>query len=376
MEAVTRVLVTGASSFLGLNFRQVWRRREGASELLLYDRIEPREVLARHLATTDSVCHFEAVYRAADPAEFESVNVEITRQLVAGLEAAGRRAAVVYASSTRVGDGTPYGQSRHAAELLLEEYAARSSAPVTLLRIPNEFGKWCPPHGPSVVATFCHQVARGEDVEVHTPDHILTLAYVDDIISTVIKTLERPPASLHYATAEPTFSVTVGELAGKICDFAESRRDLVVPDLADGLTRRLYATYLSHLEGPRFVYPLATHNDARGELAEYFKSPHFGQIFISRTRPGIIRGNHYHDTKVEKFCVLEGEALIRFRQVVTDERVDHRVTGEDFRVVDIPPGWTHSIENVGSKDLVVLFWASEIFAPDHPDTYPCEVLNA
>lgn len=370
-----RLLITGASGFLGLNLRQVSKRREGAPELMLYDRVQPREVLAGYLADADAVCHFEAVHRTAEPSEFESVNVGITRDVVMGLEAAGKRAAVVYASSERAGEATPYGQSRRSAEELLKAYAFRTSAPVSLMRLPNEFGKWCPPDGPSVVATFCHRLARGCDIEVRDPGHCLTLAYVDDIVATVEDALAAPTPGARFLPVKPTFQITVGELAERVQAFAGSRQDLTVPDLSDGLNRRLYATYLSHLEGPSFVYPLQKRTDPRGELAEFFKSPHFGQIFVSRTRPGITRGNHYHDTKVEKFCILNGEALIRFRQVVTGERVDHRVCGDEFRVVDIPPGWTHSIENVGNADLIVLFWASEIFDPEASDTHPCEVLN-
>jgi len=376
MAEVKRVLVTGASGFLGLNLRQALGRRVGGPEVLVYDRTMPRETLAQHLASADAACHFEAVYRPVDPAEFEAINLGLTRELVAGLEASGRRAGVIYASSTRSGDATPYGKSRRRAEEILEDYARRTGAAVTLLRLPNEFGKWDRPDHNSVVATFCYRLARGLEIEVREPGRVLNLAYVDDIVDTVVRNLESPAPGARIAAVEPTFSITVGELAEKVRRFAESRRDLALPDFADGLTRRLYATYLAYLEGPAFVYPLLKRSDPRGELAEYFKSPHLGQIFVSRTRPGITRGNHYHDTKVEKFCVLDGEALIRFRHVVTGERVDHRVAGEEFRVVDIPPGWTHSIENVGATDLIVLFWASETFDPENPDTFPCEVLNA
>lgn len=302
-----RVLVTGASDFLGLNLRQVLGRCEGGPQLLLYDRAQPRELLAGHLAVADAVCHFEVVHRPADPAEFDAVNAGLTREVVAGLEAAGRGAAVVYASSTRAGEPTPYGRSRRTAEELLEGYAKRTSAAVTLLRLPNEFGKWCRPDHASVVATFCHRIARGQEVVVHDPGSVLTLAYADDIVSAVVRALESRAPGARPAAVEPTFCITVGELAERIKGFAAGRRDLTIPDFADGLTRRLYATYLSYLEGPDFAYPLLKRSDARGELAEYFKSPHFGQVFVSRTRPGITRGNHYHDTKSEKFCVLEGK---------------------------------------------------------------------
>jgi len=370
-----RVLVTGASDFLGLNLRQALKRRADSFAVVPFDRTEPVGELTRLLAGADAVCHLDAVYRSNDPSEFETVNVGLTRGIIARLEAAGNRPAIVYASSTRSGDPTPYGQSRLAAEKLLEGYAQRTLASLTVLRLPNEFGKWCRPDHASVVATFCHRVAHGQEPEVHDSGHMLSLAYIDDIVGAVVRALETPLPGTHLASVEPTFSITVGELAGKIRGFASTRQNLIVPNFADDLTRRLYATYLSYLDGPQFSYALSKRSDARGELAEYFKSSCFGQVFVSRTRPGITRGNHYHDTKTEKFCILDGEALIRFRHMVTGERVKHRVKGEEFRVVDIPPGWTHSIENVGATDLIVLFWASEIFDPEHPDTFCSEVLN-
>lgn len=371
-----RVLVTGASDFLGVNLRQALGRRRDSYEVTLFDRADTKQELNNLLADVDAVCHFETVYRTANPEEFESVNVGLTRVVVEGLQAARRGAELIYASSVRSGEPTPYGRSRQSAEKLLEAYAKQTSAPVTVVRIPNEFGKWCRPDHVSVVATFCHRIARGDEIEVWEPGHTLKLAYVDDIMASIMDALEVPIPDLRFIEVEPTFSITVGELANRIKGFAASRRDLIVPDFADGLTRRLYATYLSYLDGESFAYPLPKRCDSRGELAEYFKSPHLGQIFLSRTRPGVTRGNHYHDTKAEKFCVLAGEALIRFRHMVTDEYVEHRVKGEEFRVVDIPPGWTHSIENVGITDLIVLFWASEPFDPNRPDTFASEVLNA
>ena len=163
--------------------------------------------------------------------------------------------------------------------------------------------------------------------------------------------------------------MTLGRLAELIRSFRESRQSLQVPDLGDVFTRKLYGTYLSYLASDDFAYSLDKKCDPRGCLAEFVKSPVFGQLFVSRTKPGITRGNHYHHTKTEKFLVVQGEAVVRFRHILSGGVIEYRVCGDDFRVVDIPTGYTHAIENIGSGELVTLFWASEVFDASHPDTY-------
>jgi UDP-2-acetamido-2,6-beta-L-arabino-hexul-4-ose reductase len=185
---------------------------------------------------------------------------------------------------------------------------------------------------------------------------------------------EATPTGLNVKSVTPTYRVTLGELADRIASFREVRHRLMVPDLQDRLNRCLYATYLSYLNEGAFSYALETRSDARGALAELLKSDHFGQIFISRTKPGVTRGNHYHDSKVEKFCVLEGEARIRLRRILDGKVCEYEVKGSDFKIVDIPPGYAHSIENVGKTEMIVLFWADEIFDQENPDTYASKVL--
>jgi len=177
-----------------------------------------------------------------------------------------------------------------------------------------------------------------------------------------------------WPQVSPTFQITLGELAARISSFREVRNNLKIPDFGDDLNRCLYATYLSHLSPSDFAYSLDRKTDSRGSLAEFVKFQSGGQIFVSRTSPGVTRGNHYHHTKTEKFLVLEGQAVVRFRAVQGTQVIEHRVDGRDFRVIDIPPGYAHSIENLGNGDLVTLFWANEVFDPLRPDTYFIPVL--
>jgi UDP-2-acetamido-2,6-beta-L-arabino-hexul-4-ose reductase len=262
------------------------------------------------------------------------------------------------------------------AEVALAEWVGRSGGRIIVFRLRNVFGKWCRPNYNSVTATFCHNIAHDLPIAISDPKRELELVYIDDVVAAFVGCLDDAAASgYEQRDVKTSYRVTLGELAGKIRSFRESRRSLVLPSFDDEFSRRLYATFLSYLDGSDFSYRLEQRSDARGSLAEFIKQSHFGQVFVSRTKPGFTRGNHFHHTKTEKFLVVEGEAIIRFRQILSGEIIEHRVCGQDFKVVDIPPGYAHSIENVGTTELVTLFWASEIFDPTKLDTYPMTVIK-
>ena len=285
------------------------------------------------------------------------------------------RPVIVLSSSYQAAQDNPYGRSKLAAEQALEDYVARTGTPAVIYRLPGVFGKWCRPNYNSVVATFCHNIARDLPITISDPARVVELVYVDDVVAQFMTHLENRPPGVTRGEVRPTFSASLGELADRIRALRAMRQTLEVADASDPFTRRLLGTFTSYLPPTDLAYPLEQRTDPRGTLAELLKSPHFGQMFVSRTHPGVTRGNHYHDLKVEKFCVLEGEAVIRFRPILGDEVTEHRVSGTDFKVVDIPPGMTHSIENVGTTEMIVLFWASEILDREHPDTYFSEVLH-
>ena len=226
-----------------------------------------------------------------------------------------------------------------------------------------------------MVATFCHNVARDLPIAVSDPTREVELVYIDDIVRAFIGVMDGrvPVSDGKYCLAEPTHRISLGALAETIQGFRDSRVSLTVPDMSSPFLRALYATYISYLPADSFAYALRQRIDSRGELAELLKSRHLGQIFVSRTRAGIARGHHYHDTKVEKFVVLEGDAMIRLRHILGEDVIEYPVCGREFRVVNIPPGYTHSIENIGQNDLIVVFWAAEIFDPNIPDTFGMKV---
>ncbi len=424
------VLVTGSRGFIGKNLI-AWLAQETDVQVLEFDLEHTQSELAERLAVADLVYHLAGVNRPQSVEEFHTGNVELTAQICELLLRNGRVTPIVFSSSIQAELDNPYGVSKRWAEAVLADYAQRSSAAVAIFRLSNVFGKWCRPHYNSVVATFCYQIAHDLPITISDPSREVPLVHVDDVVQAFLEageeitrqksevkgqrsevrkrrdTLHFSPlaikdlpltagnpsrATLVYCEARPIYTVTLGRLADLIRSFRASRQTLVAPDLSDPFVYKLYGTYLSYLEPSDFAYDLTQRTDARGALAEFIKSPAFGQIFVSRTRPGVTRGNHFHHTKAEKFLVLEGEAVIRLRAIrnqrtgvggqrseVGDqgaegggqgvEVVEYRVSGRDFRVVDIPPGYTHSIENVGDGELVTLFWASEVFDSDKSDTY-------
>jgi len=376
-----KVLVTGAKGFVGRNL-VVMLGKQPDVEVVGYDLGDSPSLLDEGLATADVIFHLAGVNRPEKIEDYATGNTGFTQKLCDQLQSIGRKPTIIFSSSVQAVLDNPYGASKRRAEEALLNYSKQTGARVVLFRLKNVFGKWCRPNYNSVVATFCHNIVRNLPVSISDRANEVNLVYVDDVCKAMTEAaglLPKPPNHLRiaadsaYADIVPLFKITLGDLVDAIHSFKDSRSSLQVPAFDNPLTARLYATYLSYLEGKDFVYSLDIKADNRGSLAEFLKSPSFGQIFISRARPGITRGNHYHNTKAEKFCVVQGEALIRFRNIQGDEIIEYAVSGGEYRVVDIPPGYTHSIENVGDGELVTLFWANQVFDPEKPDTYFEEV---
>jgi UDP-2-acetamido-2,6-beta-L-arabino-hexul-4-ose reductase len=368
---VKTVLITGAKGFIGRNLAAHLKLRDDV-RLLAYDLDNTAAELRRWAGEADVIFHLAGVNRPQNLAEFESGNAGSIEELCRILGQLGRAPQVILSSSIQAELDNPYGVSKRHAEMVLQQFAAQSGAVIAIFRFKNVFGKWCRSNYNSVVATFCHNMARDLPIEVSDPSRELELVHVDDVIAALLAEMDRPGPYEHGIVAPDRISayrLTLGDLAGRIQSFREMQQSLGTPDFSVRFNRQLYATYLSYVEPARAEYGLTAKCDDRGNLAEFIKSPWFGQIFVSRTRPGVTRGNHYHHAKTEKFLVLSGEGVIRFRQIEGTEIQAFRVRGEDYRVVDILPGYTHSITNVGATELITLFWADEVFDPDRPDTY-------
>lgn len=365
------VLVTGSRGFIGQNLI-VWLQRLPDLQVLEFDQEHTLADLTERLATADLIYHLAGVNRPQTVEEFRAGNVDLTAQMCDLLLRAGRATPIVLSSSIQAELDNPYGVSKRQAEEVLADYARRSGARVVIFRLTNVFGKWSRPNYNSVVATFCHNIAHDLPITISDQARELGFIHVDDVIRCFLGEVQGSRSKVQgevvYLEAGPSYTVSLGRLAELLRSFRDSRQSLVVPDFSDPFAHKLYGTFLSYLAPDDFAYDLTKRTDPRGSLAEFVKSEPFGQIFVSRTKPGITRGNHYHHKKTEKFLVLEGEAIIRFRHIKSDDVIEYRVTGEDYRVLDIPTGYTHSIENVGESVLVTLFWASEVFDPERPDT--------
>jgi UDP-2-acetamido-2,6-beta-L-arabino-hexul-4-ose reductase len=365
------VLVTGAKGFIARNLAARLRQREDIT-LLEYDLDNTETELRDALHRAEVIFHLAGVNRPLNPAEFKKGNADFTEAIIRMLREMRCSPRIIFSSSIQAAFDNPYGNSKRQAEEAIREYGVQTGSKVIAFRLKNVFGKWSRPNYNTVVATFCHNIAHELPIQVNDPNLSLELVHVDDVIEAFLQEFD-DPKSWDSLLAEPdpipSYTLKLGDLAGRIQCFHDMRHTLRVPDFSVRFNQQLYATYLSYVQPAKWEYNLERKTDNRGNLAEFIKSSFFGQIFVSRTKPGVTRGNHYHHTKTEKFFVLQGEGLIRFRQIETKEIIEYRVKGEEYRVVDIPPGYTHSITNVGSTEMITLFWASEIFDPDRPDTY-------
>jgi UDP-2-acetamido-2,6-beta-L-arabino-hexul-4-ose reductase len=366
------ILITGAEGFVGRNLR-VTLEAAGTAKVLVCDVDTSRADLFRDLALADVVVHLAGINRPQSVGEFAEGNAGFTDVICSQLEALNRNPTILFSSSVQAALDNPYGQSKREAEERLKQYAARTGAAVSIFRFTNIFGKWCRPNYNSVVATFCHNVAHELPLVISDPAKEMDLVYIDDVVKSIVARIEEVGGNFSlvvtYPEVSPVHRITLGALADLIRSFRESRKTLVLPDVGDPFIHALYSTYLTYLDPVDFGYGLNTRTDNRGDLAEFVRTRSAGQMFVSRTHPGITRGHHFHHTKTEKFLVVEGEAIIRFRPIQGVEITERKVSGGRWEVVDIPPGNSHSIENVGKTELVTLFWASEPFDPDKPDTY-------
>ena len=368
-----KILITGATGFLGKNVAAQLRNM-GYQDIYAYTRESTMEDLELYTKECEFVFHFAGVNRTTNTEDFKIDNSGLTESLVRLLQTNGNKAPILFSSSIQVNNNSPYAESKRFSEMLLHSHSEINKSSVLIYRLPNLFGKWSKPNYNSVVSTFCYNIARGKPIHIHDEERIVTLNYIDDVVGEFISALNYiKDEKCDYYVVPKTYRISLQKLADKIKKFKRNRETLIMPSLASRFDRALYATYLSYIENDKFSYQLKKQTDERGWLAEFIKSESMGQFFISKTGKGITRGNHWHHTKVEKFLVIKGEAIIKFRQVGIDQYIEYKVNGEKPEVVDVPAGYAHSIENIGEDELITLFWASEIFNPEKTDTYYMEV---
>lgn len=368
-----KILVTGSRGFVGKNLIAELRNR-GYEDILEYTRDADKSLLEEYTKECEFVYHLAGVNRPKDEKEFMEGNFGFTSELLELLKKYNNEAPVLITSSIQAKRDNPYGKSKKAGEDLLFAYNRETGAKVLVYRLANLFGKWSRPNYNSAVSTFCHNIARDIEIQVNDPDVDLSLSYIDDVVKEFINAMEgNPTQAEEFCIVPVVHNVKLGKVAELIKSFRDNREDLFIADMKDPFTKKLYSTYLSYLPEDKFSYELKMNVDNRGSFTEFVKSPERGQVSINVSKSGITKGNHWHHTKNEKFLVVSGEGLIKFRNIGSDEVIEYRVSGDKLEAVDIPTGYTHNIINVGDTDLVTVMWANETFDPENPDTYFLEV---
>lgn len=368
-----KVVITGANGFVGKNLSAELARNE-KNEVIKITRQSSPEEINQALQSADFVFHLAGVNRPETEDEFQTGNVDTLRSMLKALALNEKKPPIVFSSTIQAALDNPYGRSKREAEEVLVKFGKENGNEVMIYRLPNLFGKWSRPNYNTVIATFCHKVARNEEIQVNDPSIELTLNYIDDIMDEFKRALEGNPTIIDSEYTVPnTYQVTLGRIAELIKSFKEDRDRRSLPQLDDAFEKALYSTYLSFLPEEEFSYPLTMHTDDRGSFTEFLKTPDRGQVSINVSKPGITKGNHWHHTKNEKFLVVSGKGVIRFRQPDEEKVIEYFVSGDKLEVVDIPVGYTHNIENLGDTDMVTVMWVNEIFDPNRPDTYFLEV---
>ena len=392
------ILVTGAKGFTGKNLVENLKNiRDGKNktrpniiidEIFEFDIDTDKALLDEYCRQADFVFNIAGVNRPKDEAEFMSGNFGFAGELLNTLEKYGNKCPVMLSSSlqaTLIGRyNGEYGKSKLAGENLFFEYSERTGAEVYVFRFPNLFGKWCRPNYNSAVATFCNNIANDLPIQVNDRNIKLTLLYIDDLVEEMLNCLERKPNRCNYDGLEiipdnsgkfcyvpTTHDVTLGEIVDLLGTFKAQPNTLVMPEIPCGsFAKKLYSTYLSYLPVEKTVFDLKMNCDNRGSFTELMKTADCGQFSVNISKPGITKGQHWHNTKWEFFIVVSGHGLIQERKIGTDEIMEFEVSGDKIQAVHMLPGYTHNIINLSeTENLVTVMWANEQFDPNHPDTF-------
>ena len=380
-----KILITGAKGFVGKNLSAELKNiRDGKDksfsltndlEICEFDIDTDKSLLDGFCRDCDFVFNLAGVNRPQNEEDFMNGNFGFASELLDTLKKYNNTCPVMLSSSIQAELQNPYGISKKAGEDLFFEYGRETGAEILIYRFPNVFGKWCRPNYNSAVATFCNNIANDLPITVNDRNHKMTLVYIDDVVAELINALTGNETKDGEFCRVPTeHSVTLGEIVDLLYLFKESRETKAVPDMTDGsFSKKLYSTYLSYLPTDKFSYPLKMNVDNRGSFTEILRTASNGQFSVNISKPGITKGQHWHHTTNGKFLVVSGTGVIRFRKIGEDKVYEYFVSGDKLEVVDIPTGYTHNIENLGTDDMVTFMWCNECFNPDKPDTFFEEV---
>ena len=369
-----KVLITGANGFVAKNLSQFLVEKENI-EILKQFRETSQVGLEKLVADADWIVHLAGVNRPQNESEFIEGNVNLTENICNILSKLQKKTPIILSSSIQVDRENVYGQSKLGGEQALNNLHTKNGNPIYISRFVNIFGKWSKPNYNSAVATFCHNIVNDLPIQINDPNAMIRLVYVDDVVETIWNIINNQYLENEFFDVKPEYQITVGELATTLKGFKKSRETLITDRVGTGLIRALYSTYLSFLSPKQFDYTVPKYGDSRGVFVEMLKTPDTGQFSYFTAHPGITRGGHYHHTKTEKFLVIKGKALFKFKHVVTGEIHELETSGDEPKIVETVPGWTHDITNIGEDEIVVMLWANEIFDRSKPDTYAMVLTN-
>lgn len=386
------VLITGANGFVGKNLTQrLYTLRDHRDrtrptlqieEIFLCTRETAPGVFTEYCRKADFVVHLAGVNRPKEEREFTAGNVDFTRTLLELLQQSKNNFPVLLASSVQASltgryAGSPYGRSKKAAEDLLLSYGEKTGADILIYRLPNLFGKWCRPNYNSVVATFCHNIARDLPISISDPEVKLELVYIDDLVEELLNAMEGHPHREEngYCSIPVSSHRTLGQIAELLYRFHDQPQTLLLPEIPEGsFEKKLYSTYLSYLPSDKVAFPFKMNRDERGSFTELLKTKNCGQFSVNISKPGVTKGQHWHNSKWEFFIVVSGHGLIQERKIEDDQVIEFEVSGENIQAVHMLPGYTHNIINLSeTENLVTVMWANECFDASHPDTFFEEV---
>lgn len=379
-----KILVTGAKGFIGKNLVANLRNiKEGKDktrgiiidEIFEYDVSDDKSLLDEYTQNCDFVFNLAGINRPKDNEEF-NINHSFLSELLTLLKKHNNKAGVMLSSSTQALLDNDYGRSKKEAEDLLLKYGKENDVRVLVYRFPNVFGKWCRPNYNSAVATFCHNIANDLPITVNEANPELTLVYIDDIVDEMIEALKgKEHKDGDYCYVPITYKKKLKEIVDLLHEFDNERNTLIMPEIAPGsFEKKLYSTYLSYLPVNKVKFELKSNTDDRGSFTEFLKTRNNGQFSINVSKPGITKGQHWHNTKWEFFLVVSGHALIQERRIDSDEIIEFEVSSEKLEPVHMLPGYTHNIINLSeTENLITLMWANEMFDSNKPDTFFEEV---
>lgn len=367
-----KVLVTGANGFIGKNLIAHLQEQEDI-EIITFEKDDDFNVIEKNIKDLDFIFHLAGVNRPIDNKEFYEGNYDLSKELVDLINRENPNVKLMISSSIQAELDNDYGKSKKMAEDYIKENVNNSF----IFRFHNVFGKWCRPNYNSVIATFCYNIANNLDIRVDDPNKELELIYIDDICYTMLGLLKGNTKNIENKKGiyyiNPRYKVTLGRIVEMLNEFKDEMNSIYVPSTGDDFTKKLFATYVSYLPLDKDVTGTVKHVDERGSFTELVRTIPAGQFSISFSKPGIVRGNHYHHTKMERFIVVKGKAKITFESVIDDIRKEFIVDDSDIKIITIPVGYTHNIENIGDDEMILVMWCNELFDENKPDTYRKEI---